>query len=245
MLLFCSYTIYRWVKSVSVKKQRVFKLAFPFRIRRKNGDFVIIDNYGNSQSVKADEVESIYMKSIDSDKFVLFEVNCQESVSSQAAAGIDGYTLFHSSVPKSVSYGATKSIYEYYRRDRDLSYYALIKREGSKDRKFLLGSMLKPTSRMSQVMQVILQNFNVDVDFDRYLLSSVLPSSLSQRRMMKCFLDILTFEKYLEMHEAKTGKGRQVELFRRTEKLREFLISPRLRKKPNGLSLGQLPLTSD
>lgn len=242
-----------------VSKKRKFKLAFPLKFERKGSQLLIIDNFANDNVIKLDKLDTFEIKSIDSDGFALFEVlYSHKSIGvslgagislPQAEASVNGYTLFHSSVPKSTSYGHIKSNYEYYKRNRDLSYYALIKKESMKPTKIILGSMFNPETRILQFMKIIYQSFNMDQSFDRKTLSHFLPSPLNNNRIMKCVFDILTYEKFLLRDEAppsgRRGKGRKREIFRKTKKLVDFMINPRSFQKPNGASVGQLDLTSD
>ena len=237
-------------------KRRLFKLGSPLEFKREKSELVVKDNFSNIQSIKLDELDTLKISNPDSDGFVLFEVTYSNSIKpkkeivqlpTQVEAHVNGYTLFHSSVPKSKAYGTTKSIYEYYKKDRDLAYYALIKREGSETKKFTLGSLRDPTSRIHQMARIIYRSFGHDEFFSRNLLSEHLPSSLKSRQVMKCILDILTAEQFLERTNAYTKKKgkRLVEVFFKTKKLEEFMVDPRSFSKPNGLNVGQRVLTSD
>ena len=193
---------------------------------------------------------------MDSDGFILFEFNYAKPtkpkkivLTPQLEAEINGFTLFHSSIPKSKGHGPMKSVYEYYKRDRDLSYYALIKKEGVKTKKLPLGSLVEPSSRIRQMTRIINHHFYRETVFDRKLLEPLLPSNLTHRRIMKAVLDVLLAEGFLakprESVETEKIRGRATEKFVKTLKLEKFLVDPRSFLKPNGVNVGQLALTSD
>jgi hypothetical protein len=240
---------------VSVRKHRKFKLGFPLKFKRKGTDLVITDNLANDTSINLAELGEFEIKSLDPDGFALFEVRYNSitkpkkpeirHVAPQVEAGVNGYTLFYSSVPKSTSYGHAKSIYEYYKRSHDLSYYALIKL-GNKTRKTILGSFSDPESKIYQMTRIINENYGTVESFDRKALSEKLPSHLNHRRLLKCVLDILVAEKLLVKGERESRRGRPTETFKKTGKIIEFMmVNPRSAQKPNGLNVGQLSLTSD
>lgn len=236
------------------QKHRIFKLGIPLEFKLENSELVIKGSFSNYQLVKLDELESFKISPPDADGFALFEVIYSTSpkqkkikvqLPTQVEAYVNGYTLFHSSVPKSIAYGSTKSIYEYYEREGDLAYYALIKREGSKTKKFLLGSLRNPSSRIHQMARIIHRNFRRNEAFNRKILSEYLPSPLKSRQLMKCMLDILTTKKFLRKSDVYTKKRRIIEIFTKTEEMEKFMIDPRSFSKPNGLNVGQRALTSD
>lgn len=244
--------------ALNSRKHRIFKLGFPLKFKRKGSELVIIDHLANEDTIRLEELDTFEIKSLDSDGFVLFDVSyAKPSVAvfgagasrPQVEAGVNGYTLFHSSVPKSTSYGYIKSNYEYYKRNRDLSYYALIKKEGVEPAKIIIGSMFDPESRISQFIQIINRNFDTQQWFDRKTLCKFLPKPLQYGRIMKCVLDVLVAENFLDNDEAppssKTGKGRKREVFKKAKKLVQFLVNPRSFQKSTGVSVEQLPLTSD
>lgn len=244
--------------------KRVFKLAFPFKFRRKDSDLIVIDRFSESHEINWEKLSEFDLISIDKDKFILFEVKYTKPtkprkiarprpLSPQAEAGVNGYTLFHSSVPKSKGHGTTKSNYEYYKREHDLSYYTLIKKENSngntKTKKVILGSLLESSSRIRQMASIINRNFDTKTVFDRNRLTNLteFPSNLTNRRVLKSTLDVLREEGFLKHAEKplKTKRGREIESFVKTEKLVQFIADPRSVLKPNGVNVGQRVLTSD
>lgn len=249
---------YNLALTLNDKERKVFKLAFPLKFKRKDAELIIIDRFSESRSINFEELDQFEQKSIDSDRFVLFEVHYAKLskpkkmfLPQQVKATINGFTLFHSSVPKSKGHGTTKSIYEYYKRTRDLSYYTLIKKEDDhgniKIKKLLLGSLLESDSRIHQIARVINQSFYRGIAFNRKSLEGFLSSNLSNRRVMKSVLDVLLAEGFLERSKnaIKTKKGRESETFVKTVKLEKFFIDPRSFLKPNGVNVGQRALTSD
>jgi flagellar protein FlaI len=133
-----------------------------------------------------------------------------------------GYHLVYTSVPKSK--GTSKNIYEYYKRDQDLSYVALV-RGDSKARKISLGSLKNPNSTINQITRVIDQSFSSNETFDRKKLVSLLPKRLTQGQKLKSTLEILTVEGFLNRTE-KEEKGRLHIEFMKTKK-RGFLPVPK------------------
>ena len=205
----------------------------------KNSEIIITDGFFVSDSIKLTELDKITFKSIDSDGFILFEVNYVKPkktiLSPQVEAGINGYTFFHSSIPKSKAYGTEASIYEYYKRERDLSYYTLIKRN-SKIKKIVLGSLLDPNSRIYQIAMIINHSFRRGETFDRKKIEPLLPSRLRNRRIIKSVLDVLTAEGFLKRTETEL-RGKLHEEFIKTEKLEKFMFGPRPFVKSFGVSV--------
>lgn len=235
--------------TLNSQKRKLFKLAFPLKIKRNNSELVLVDRFSVSHPIKFEDLDELELKSIDSDGFILFEFNYAKPtkpkkifLAPQVEARVNGFTLFHSSVTKSKGHGPTKSVYEYYKRERDLSYYALITKEGVKTKKVLLGSLLKPGTRIRQMARIIDQHFDRGVPFDRKSLESILPSNLANRRIMKATLDVLLAEGFLakprETPETRNTRGRTSEKFVKTMMLRRFFVDPRSFLKPNGVNVG-------
>lgn len=236
------------------KEHKKFKLAFPLKFKRKNSELIVTDKFSVSHTIELEQLDEVMQKSPDCDGFTLFEVSYVKPtkpnvLTPQVEAGINGYNLFHSSVPLSKGHGTTKSVYEYYKRNRDLSYYALIKKEGSEPQKILLGSLLDRNSRLQMMARVIDVNFRMTEPFSRSLLDPYLPSYLSNRRVMKCVLDVFLVEEFIERSKIKyksiIRRGKMAEYFRKTDKLPLIVADPRSFLKPNGANVGQRALTSD
>lgn len=247
------------------KEHKRFKLALPLKFKRKDSELIVTDKFSISHTIELEQLDEFMQKFPDSDGFTLFEVSYIKPTNSkvsnvplqsdkvlltpQVEAGINGYTLFHSSVPISKGHGTTKSVYEYYKRNRDLSYYALIKKEGSENQKIVLGSLLDRNSRLQMFARVIDVNFGMTQPFSRSLLDPYLPSYLSNRRVMKCLLDVFLAEELIERSKIKyksiIRRGRKAEYFRKTHELSLIVADPRSFLKPNGVNVGQRALTSD
>jgi hypothetical protein len=231
-------------------KQKQFKLCLPLNCAIKNSEIVIKDKFETQNVIPFSDGNSFSLGYMDNDGFVLFTVTYTENkipkqtILSQSVAHINGYTLFHTTLSKSYGYGGQKSVFEYYKRDSDLSYYVLIKKE-DKTRKILLGSLREPTSRIFQMAYIINEKFVAKGQkFDKGQLAKFLPKPLNGARIVKSTLDILTKEGYLNMNEEKSGKRlRTKELFMRTEKLEKFFADPRSWQKTNGLNIGSLAMT--
>jgi hypothetical protein len=228
-----------------------FKLCLPLNCLVKNSEIVIKDKFETQNVIPFSDGNAFSLGNMDNDGFVLFTVTYAEkklprqtSILSQTEAHINGYSLFHTNLSKSYGYGGQKSVFEYYKRDSDLSYYALIKKEG-KTRKVLLGSLRDPTSRIFQVTYIINEKFVVrGLQFAKGQLAQFLPKPLKGARIIKSTLDILTKEGYLEASEGPSGKrNRPKEVFSKTDKLDKFMADPRSWQKTNGLNIGSSAMT--
>jgi len=193
------------------------------------------------------------MSNPDDDGYVRFDISFLEYPRTprqtslpQVEAHVNGFTVFHTNLSNSFGYGGKKSTFEYYKRDSDLSYYALIKTEGKQTRKIQLGSLGDPNSRIFQVASIIHKRFLREKPFDKHELTQYLPPPLNGARIIKGTLDILSKEGYLVEGTVKSGKkNRDKETFAKTEKLEKHLSDPRSWQKPNGLNIGSLTATSD
>lgn len=214
------------------------------------------DKYGTAVSLPLGNDYVIGIGNVDIDGFIRIdsmmykpkvEKAKQTTILPQSEAHINGYELFHTKVTSSYGFGGQKSVFEYYKRDNDLSYYTLIRKEGKKPRKLQLGSLKEEHSRIFQVSRVIRDKFGYDqTAFDRGQLIGYLPKSLSGARILKSTLDILTKEEYLTEGSAPSGKrNRLKEVFTPTEKLVKFMSDPRSWQKTNGLNIGSLAMTSN
>jgi hypothetical protein len=237
------------------QREKIFKLAVPLRWeiqRTAQAVYLSIeDRYGNTMVLE--NARSIEEGEVDSDGFVRFSVIESSEVEKpkqlmempQSQAHVNGYSLFHTNLSRSFGYGGQKSIFEYYKRDSDLSYYAIIKKEGKPDRKVLLGSLQDQTSRIFQIACIIHKNFVRDKAFDKLELTHHLPSSFGAR-IMKATLDILAKEGYLIAENTMSAKrNRPKEAFIKTEKLEKYFADPRSWQKTNGFNIGSLAVTSD
>jgi hypothetical protein len=230
-------------------KDKVFKLALPFECEIDDSGSIIIikDKFGNRNFIPCDYGSIFSVGGIDRDGFVLFTLTHKEmkkqqpkqTILPQSKAHMNGYALFHTNLSKSFGYGGLKSVFEYYKKDSDLSYYLIVKKEGKPDRKLLLGSLRESTSRIFQVASIIHEKFPRDKKFDKTELTQYLPSSLNGARIVKGTLDILTKEGYLIAGSGKFGKKNKTkEIFSKTETLEKYLADPRSWQKPNGLNIG-------
>jgi hypothetical protein len=234
------------------RKHREFKLAAPLHVEVGKCEIVIKDKFDNTNKIPIDLGTSFSISNADDDGYVRFDISFLESkkpkqtILPQTEAHLNGFNLFHTNLSHSFGYGGKRSLFEYYRRESDLSYYALIKKEGRKDRKVQLGSMTDPNSRISQVASVIHKQFLKATLFDKFDLMQHLPSTLKGARILKGTLDVLTKEGYLENGTVRSGKrNRDKEVFNKTEKLEKYMSDPRSWQKPNGLNIGSTTMTSN
>jgi hypothetical protein len=226
---------------------KLLKIGFPFRLDRTDSGIVITDRYQISHKFSDGEWTTIKEISIDSDGFILLEVACpdlKKILPHEAQAGINGYSLFYSSIPKSKSHGVQKSIYEYFKRDIDSQYYVRITKEGTEPFKLRLGGLDEPNGKIFPFIQKIEESFKLGEKFDREILDPKLPAPLRGRRIMKSALDILMAEGFLKKTESKL-RGKLHEQFEKTDKLTKFVVDSKWHSKPNGISVGQaMPASS-
>lgn len=221
---------------------KLLKIGFPFRLDKTDLGIIITDCYQTSHKFNDGEWTTIKEKSLDSDGFLLLEITSPElrkALPHEVQAGINGYTLFYSSIPKSKSHGVQKSIYEYFKRDIDSRYYVRITKQGTEPFKMHLGTLNDADGKFLPYIQKIEESFKLEEKFDREILDPKLPRPLRSRRIMKSVLDILTAEGFLQKTEAKL-RGKVHEQFEKTDKLTKFLIDSKWHSKPNGTSVGQV-----
>jgi hypothetical protein len=225
---------------------KLLKIGFPFRLDKTDTGIVITDCYQIAHKFNDGEWTTIKEKSLDSDGFLLLEITSPElrkALPHEVQAGINGYMMFYSSIPKSKSHGVQKSIYEYFKRDIDGEYYVRITKEGSQPFKMRLGKLDEPNGKLFPFTQKIEESFKLGEKFDREILDPKLPEPLRSRRIMKAVLDILTAEGFLRKTESKL-RGKLHEQFEKTDKLTKFIIDSKWHSKPNGTSVGQAMPTS-
>jgi hypothetical protein len=126
----------------------------------------------------------------------------------------DGYVKLMTAQTKTTSHGRSKSIYEYYKRERDMSFIAIVRRN-EKIRQINLGSLFEPES----IMTVALKEFSREKPFYRRdIKPDRMPHSLKQGQRIKSCLDILTHEGFLDRTEVSIGKNRKTDRYVRTVK---------------------------
>ena len=234
------------------RKHREFKLAGPLKFEITSSEITIVDRFENINSIPLNPSVMFKISNPDDDGYVLFDISylehkqAKQTFLSQTEAHVNGYTLFHTNLSNSFGYGGKRSVFEYYKRETDLSYYALIKKEGKRDRKLQLGSLTEEDSRIFQVACIIHKKFLKDKTFDKYELTQYLPPPLNGARIVKGTLDILAKEGYLKSDTVKSGKkNRDKETFSKTEKLEKYMADPRSWQKPNGFNIGSLAMTTN
>lgn len=126
----------------------------------------------------------------------------------------EGYTLLTTSEAKSASYGRGKSTYEYYKRERDMSFIAVVRRNG--DSKLInLGSLFDPNTTIS----IALNELSREKPFYRRdLKAERMPSGLKHGQILKACLDVLVEEGFLDRTEVPIGKKRRTDRYIRTAK---------------------------
>lgn len=126
----------------------------------------------------------------------------------------NGYSRLTTEKAKTASHGRERSIYEYYKRERDASYMVLVKRNGN-IRPWKLGSLLKPDSTIS----IALKEFSREKPFYRRdLKPERMPSGLKHGQIIKACLSILSYEGFLDRTEILVGKKRKTDRYIRTLK---------------------------
>lgn len=232
------------------RKHTEFKLAGPLKFEITSSEITIVDKFENINSIPLNPNVIFKISDPDDDGYVLFDVSylehkqAKQTFLSQTEAHVNGYTLFHTNLSNSFGYGGKRSVFEYYKRESDLSYYALIKKEGKEDKKLQLGNLTDPNSRIFQVACIIHKKFLKDKTFDKRELTQYLPPPLNGARIIKGTLDVLTKEGYLKSDTVKSGKrNRDKEAFTKTEKLEKYMSDPRSWQKPNGFNIGSSTMT--
>lgn len=212
-----------------------------------NSHFSVCDG-SFSHSFPAETLNKIKFKSVDADGFLLFEiyyspVKANSSINTNTK--VNTHVLFFERQAKGKAYGPEVSVYRYFKRNKDLDYFVLVERKGSKTKKVGLGSLDDPKSRLHQVASAIDQNFRMGTFFDRKKLSQHLLHKLTNCRILKGCLDILTAERFLTRKE-EPYRGNVREVFMKTETMEgKFKFDPRLLHKPFGEQFAKAVLSSD
>lgn len=125
------------------------------------------------------------------------------------------YGLLTGSRSQRATYGGERSVYEYYKRERDASYLVVIKRDQKIIRVHDLGSLFDLSSKIGMA----LKTFTREKPFYRRDLKPVLmPPSLKQGQLIKSCLDILVHEGFLEIQKIPMGE-QQIVRYLRTQKV--------------------------
>jgi hypothetical protein len=236
------------------KVVRTFKLALPLSFTVKDNQLIIKDRHNEDRIIALNGNLVLDESNPDAEGFVLFNATLTESKKpkqtilpqSQSQAHVNGFSLLDTKPSRAFGFGGQKSVFEYYKRDSDSTYYALIRNDGKKPRKVLLGSLHDQASRIFKVAYVINQNFpRIEGKmFGRAELIAFLPRALSGARILKSILDILVKEEFLIADSAVSGsRNRKKEVYAKTEKLEKFMADPRSWQKTNGLNTGSLAMT--
>lgn len=207
-------------------KPNICKLVPPIKI---SGDNLIVSMANGS--LTAPYSGDILIKSVDSNELIVFELNPKQKPEYQKPVEVPKPTPLHpTTMPhdyvylfadraRSKAYGRTRSEYLYYKRERDLSYLVVIRKNGQL-RKTHLGSLLNPNS----ILREALRAFPKGEFFRKDIKISNMPSGLRQGQRIKGALDVLSYEGFLSKTEVKWGK-RTVEKYVRTSKTIEHRIS--------------------
>jgi len=126
-----------------------------------------------------------------------------------------GFDFLKKSKATRATYGDEISEYQYYKREKDASYYVVIKRENEIIREYNLGSLFDPESKIA----IALKTFTRERPFYRKdLKPRLMPSSLRQGQLIKSCLDILVEEGFLSAQNINIG-DREIERYTRTSKI--------------------------
>jgi hypothetical protein len=125
------------------------------------------------------------------------------------------YTLLMTNKAKRATYGSEISEYQYYKREKDASYFVVIKQGDKIIRDYNLGSLLDPDSKIT----LALKTLNREKPFYRRDLKyHLMPSSLKQGQLIKSCLDILAHEGFLSVQNIPLGEHK-LERYTRTPKM--------------------------
>ena len=209
-------------------KSRIWNVVPPLKI---SGDNLTISLAPNGE-IKAPYSGDIIIKTLDSEKGQIVCELIPHSNSPQRQAQLSvivpkadsksiphGYSYYFTEQAKSRAYGRVVSNYMYYKRERDLSYLVVIKKNGN-ERRYHLGSLLDPTSILAEALRAFPTREFLRKDINL----SEMPAGLRHGQKVKATLDILTKEGFLSRSEEKYGK-RTLDKYKRTGKTAENLRS--------------------
>jgi hypothetical protein len=203
---------------------KVYKLAMPLIIEGRGSCLYISDGtFGREFELK--DFRCLKITGFDPDGFVTFEMvspRPQEHIVSTALVQTrfadSGFVLMSSSTAKSPS-GASRGIYDYYKRAGDMTYYTVL-RQGTATKRIRLGSLTDSKSHISQIAQAMKGFFDPLSEkwFDRKDLLPHLTHALTHGQKLKSVLDILVLEGFLERRETHE-RGKVHEEYKVTSKL--------------------------
>jgi hypothetical protein len=175
------------------------------------GDLLI--RIADSQSIELIPIDRVDTESTSTVQTVLAN-NPQTQLAKDTIIPFD-YSLFFSTKASRATYGGDISVYDYYKREKDASYWVVIRQgEGTKHH-YDLGGLFDQKSKIS----VALRAFTREKPFYRRdLKPHLMPSSIKQGQLIKSCLEILTKEGFLTAQKVPKGE-QEVDRYTRTPKM--------------------------
>lgn len=125
------------------------------------------------------------------------------------------YEMFAISKAQRATYGGEKSKYQYYKREKDASYFVAIMQGDRIIRHYSLGSLFDPDSRIAAALKAFTREKPF---YRRDLKPRLMPSSLKQGQLIKSCLDILAKEGFLSVQNIPKGE-QEIERYTRTPRM--------------------------
>jgi len=187
--------------------RREAKLRFPISFKVNNSNLIWSDGIVSFQ-VDMKRLEQCNLRGIDSDGFVHFEI-LEASYKRQTRE--NGYVLFFTSPAE-----GGPGIYDYFKRDSDLTYCYQVRIGNKTSARHDLGSLKDPESKISRLMKLFSRTEPIAKN-DLWKMEN-LPSGLKSGRVFKSVIDILLKEGFLKRTIKVSDSGRELEGYLRTEK---------------------------
>jgi len=186
--------------------RREAKLRFPISFKVNNSNLIWSDGIASFQ-VDMKRLEQCNLRGPDPDGFVHFEI-LEASYKRQTRE--NGYELFDT---KQAEGGP--GVYDYFKRDSDLSYCYQVRMGNKTSARHDLGSLKDPESKISRLMKLFSRTEPI-AKSDLWEMD--LPSGLKSGRVFKSVIDILLREGFLKTTVKVSDSGRELDGYLRTEK---------------------------
>jgi len=175
-------------------------------LKMNDAHLIWSDGIGSFQ-LDTKRLDQCNLKGIDQDGFVHFEI---VEATSKRQTEENGYKLFDSSEAE-----GGPGVYEYFKRDSDMSYYYQVRIGNRTSARHDLGSLKDPDSKISRVTRLFsMTDSKAKID----LWSMDLPPGLKSGQVFKSATDILVKEGLLRRTTKTSESGRELEAYLRTDK---------------------------
>jgi len=191
--------------SESNSHTETYKFRLPILIKRTNSHLTLTSGAASFKATTIDDFDSLYLKGVDPDGFVIFDVGTRSDTVQDSS---NGYRLFHSEKSAMKGKAEKASTYEYYKRDRDGTYAFVVASKGGRSPKHHLGNPMDSKSPIGQVLSMCPEG--------EWFLRTKLPNDFARdnAQICKASFDILSKEGILQRKQKPDSKRLVYEYFR-------------------------------